>query len=195
MLYSQNLNYRAIITKTLAFGKGFCYPVKSLLGGFAMKFCYICEHEIFAGQKFSRGRKGFRHLKPDCNTAQAKLEAEPLVEVVKYLPMKSFYSERLLGSRLVRLSEYRSCHYCDERQGLDILCPGEEVIRETWLVTYGQDGWWDMLRKRSIIVRYRHFPECPWPDDFPDECSRSGSVVLPFKSASPKKTTTLRKAA
>jgi hypothetical protein len=141
-----------------------------------VKVCCKCGEEIFPGQEFKGSGKRKRHFKPECGLAKARVADELLPVWGK--DNDFFYpqlSERVLGSRLAVARQYCYCYFCehdvvdyesdDDNHDRSLIFPGEQCIREVWLVPVGE--YWE--RRRTLEVRFFHHPHCPLPFDDPDK--------------------------
>ena len=139
--------------------------------------CYACGEGIYPGQEYKRSGKNKLHKNPDCAHARAVC-GRPLIVSEGGTRFYSNSRPRLIASRVCKSQIIRTCIYC-ENYDQSLIFPGDEYVREVWRLNIGEI--WESTS--CIMVRFRHFPDCPFPFDDYDEDFDSGSVIVMKKKA------------
>lgn len=154
---------------------------------------------------------------PKCNCAIAFPLSEPLILEERWREFDGNWApeetgfhtglhvyERCIGTSLRRSDRLRTCFYCDNYE-LSYIFEKDQYMREIWLIDLNFPHYFEneeiemnfptFWKPNYVLeVRFRHYPECPWPHDEPDK--QGGAVIqMPGKLKSSRNISKLRRAA
>ena len=133
-----------------------------------VKWCKLCDQEIYPGQKHKKSDGQYRHFKPDCDGAKAvSVPRPPFYDAV--LIYHTISLPKVIASRTAISERQRNCHLCDAEIARisddghyffdeGYIYSGDQYTREVVKISVG--GPWE--NRTGIEIRYSHYPECPW---------------------------------